>query len=64
MRRNKDRKLEPASYRQEENMLADVIIGRSTYGGDRERDDLHRHATFSCGLRRGVRRLLKLFRLA
>lgn len=45
-------------------MLADIIIARSTYGGDRDRDDLHRHATFSCGFRARMRRFLKLFRLA
>lgn len=44
-----------------QHMLADVFIGRSTYGGDRNRDDLHRHATFSCGLRAMFRRMLRMF---
>ncbi|WP_280138017.1 hypothetical protein [Aurantimonas sp. Leaf443] len=39
-------------------MLADIIIGRSAFGGDRERDDLHRHATFSCGVRSWVKRMV------
>lgn len=37
-------------------MLIDIIVGRSAYGGDRDRDDLHRHATFSCGLRKWLKR--------
>ena len=45
-------------------MLADIIIARSNYGGDRGRDDLHRHATFSCGLRNRMRRLFRMLRLA
>ena len=43
-------------------MLVDIILARSAYGGDRDRDDLHRHATFYCGLRLFVRRLLRLHR--
>jgi len=45
-------------------MLADIIIARSNYGGDRGRDDLHRHATFNCGLRNRMRRLFRMLRLA
>jgi hypothetical protein len=45
-----------------ETVLADIIIARSAYGGDRNRDDLHRHATFSCGIRRFYRRLMRVFR--
>lgn len=45
-------------------MLADIIVGRSSCGGDRGRDDLHRHATFSCGFRSWVKRMLLRFRAA
>ena len=45
-------------------MLADIIVGRSSYGGDRDRDDLHRHATFSCGIRSFLKRLMLRLRLA
>lgn len=45
-------------------MLADILIGRSSYGGDRGRDDLHRHATFSCGMKSFFKRAMRLFRLA
>jgi len=45
-------------------MLADILVGRSSYGGDRDRDDLHRHATFSCGIRASIKKWLKMFRLA
>lgn len=41
-------------------MLADIIIGRSTYGADRDRDDLHRHATFHCGIRRMFRKIMRV----
>jgi len=43
-------------------MLADILVGRSACGGDRDRDDLHRHATFSCGFRASLKRLFRLFR--
>ncbi|NDV85427.1 hypothetical protein GTW51_01805 [Aurantimonas aggregata] len=39
-------------------MLADIIVGRSSYGGDRDRDDLHRHATFNCGVRAWFKRMM------
>lgn len=45
-------------------MLADLIVSRSTCGADRDRDDLHRHATFSCGFHNAVRRLFRMLRLA
>lgn len=45
-------------------MLADILVARSAYGGDRGRDDLHRHATFSYGFRSGLKRFLRLFRRA
>ncbi len=45
-------------------MLADLIVSRSTCGADRNRDDLHRHATFSCGFRNLVRRVFRMFRFA
>ncbi|WP_168990435.1 hypothetical protein [Aureimonas flava] len=45
-------------------MLADLIVSRSNLGADRGRDDLHRHATFSCGLRSILRRVLHLFKAA
>ncbi|GGD92998.1 hypothetical protein GCM10011390_09670 [Aureimonas endophytica] len=41
-------------------MLADIIIGRSNYGGEYERHDMHLHATFACGLRKFMRRLFRL----
>ena len=41
-------------------MLVDIILARSATGGDRDRDDLHRHATFYCSLRRFFRQLLRL----
>ena len=45
-------------------MLADLIVSRSTCGADRGRDDLHRHATFSCGFRAALRRVMRMLRLA
>lgn len=45
-------------------MLADLIVGRANYGGQRDRDDLHRHATFDCGFRTRMKRLMKFLRLA
>ncbi len=45
-------------------MLADIVIARSAVGADRDRDDLHRHATFSCGFRSFLKRLALLFRSA
>lgn len=43
-------------------MLVDIILARSATGGDRDRDDLHRHATFYCDLRRFFRKLFRLHR--
>ena len=43
-------------------MLVDIILARSAYGGDRDRDDLHRHATFYCSIRRFFRKLFRLHR--
>ncbi|WP_209595448.1 hypothetical protein [Jiella mangrovi] len=45
-------------------MLADILIGRSSCGGDRDRDDLHRHATFNCGIKSFFKRAIRLFRFA
>ncbi|MBB3935758.1 hypothetical protein [Aureimonas phyllosphaerae] len=45
-------------------MLVDLIVSRSALGADRGRDDLHRHATFSCGIHAMVRRVLHLFKAA
>jgi hypothetical protein len=45
-------------------MLADIVIARSAVGADRNRDDLHRHATFSCGFRSFLKRLMLRFRHA
>ncbi len=45
-------------------MLADLIVSRSALGADRGRDDLHRHATFSCAVQSAVRRVLHLFKAA
>ncbi len=45
-------------------MLADLIVSRSTCDAERGRPDLHRHATFSCGFRAALRRLLRMFRAA
>lgn len=36
-------------------MLADIIIARSAFGGSLDRDDIHRHATFYCAVRRFLR---------
>ncbi|WP_156419920.1 hypothetical protein [Aureimonas sp. N4] len=45
-------------------MLADLIVSRSACGADRGRDDLHRHATFSCGVNAVWRRLMRVLHLA
>jgi hypothetical protein len=45
-------------------MLADILVHRASAGADRDRDDLHRHATFEYGLRSRLARLLKFLRLS
>ena len=41
-------------------MLVDIIVARSAYGGDLDRDDIHRHATFYCSIRRLLQKLLRI----
>ncbi|MDY8107538.1 hypothetical protein U0C82_00055 [Fulvimarina sp. 2208YS6-2-32] len=44
-------------------MLADIIVGRSSCGGERGRFDMHQHAMVHYGFRRSLRRLLVRFHL-
>lgn len=39
-------------------MLADILVGRSTYGGERGRHDMHQHAVVHYGFRRRLKRIL------
>lgn len=39
-------------------MLADILVARSSCGGERGRYDMHQHATFHCGFRRSMKRIL------
>ncbi|WP_158555193.1 hypothetical protein [Fulvimarina endophytica] len=39
-------------------MLADIIVARSSYGGERGRHDMHQHAMVHYGFRRSLKRLL------
>ena len=42
-------------------MLADIIVGRSSYGGERGRHDIHLHATAHYGFRRFFKRFALAF---